>query len=426
MSNLLVNGNALSIPLEDESVHCCITSPPYYGLRNYSTGDQKDNELGTEKSHDCLGWATGEYCNECYVCRTLQWTNEVKRVLRNDGTFWLNISDSYSGSGGSGGDYNKGGLREGQPKYRNTNHSLPAKNLYGIPWRVALALQANGWTLRSDIIWYSPNKMPESITDRPSKGHEYIFLLTKSKRYFFDAHAIREPQIGNIKAPKSYRNPDPSGTDGSTLDGRVAGSPQDGLKNRKTVWTIPTKGVGGSHFAKFPSDLPELAIKAGTSEHGCCSKCGAPYKRIVDRKFTGEYNDKEALKQRKRMEGVISGGKDKVTLGRTESVSKSTIGWEPTCDCCQICDRYNTLHDGEPCKPYPVEPCIVLDPFVGSGTTLLAARKLGRNGIGIDLSLHYLQKDCKNRLGIAKKEEWLEKAEVRTEEETEKKPGSIF
>ena len=363
-----------------------------------------------EKLHDCLGWATGEYCDECYVCHTLQWTNEIKRVLRNDGTFWLNIADSFSGSGGSGGDYSKGGLREGQPKYRNTNHSLPAKNLYGIPWRVALALQANGWILRSDIIWYSPNKMPESVTDRPSKGHEYIFLLTKSKKYFFDIHAIREPQVENIRVPKVYRRPDPSGTEGSTLDGRVAGSPQDKLKNKKTVWTIPTKGIGGSHFAKFPVELPELAIKAGTSEYGCCSECGTPYKRIVDRTFTGEYNDKEALKQQKRMEGVISGGKDKVTLGRTENVSKNTAGWEPTCDC-------NTTK---------IKLCTVLDPFVGSGTTLLAARELKRNGIGIDLSSHYLQKDCKNRLGITKKEEWLRRAKVKLEKETEKKPGSIF
>ena len=411
MSVLLVNSNALHIPLSDKSVQCVITSPPYFGLRNYFTNNNKNKELGCESLHDCNGWATGNYCNECFVCHTLQWTNEVWRVLRDDGTLWLNLGDSFSGSGGAGGDYNKGGLRENQPKWKSNCKSLPSKNLYGIPWRVALALQANGWYLRSDIIWYSPNKMPESVEDRPSKGHEYIFLFATSKKYFFDVHAIREPQIENIRTPIVYRESDPSVPDGSTLDGRVAGSPKDKLKNKKTVWTIPTRGVKGTsqHFAKFPIELPKLAIKAGTSEYGCCAQCGSPYKRIVDRQFSGKYNDKEALKQQKRMEGVISGGKDKVTLGRTESVSKSTVGWKRTCNC----------------DTSEIRPCVVLDCFVGSGTSLLAARELGKDAIGTDLSLHYLQNDAKNRLGIIAKEKWLEKAKTKNVDITNQS-GTIF
>ena len=167
MNNLLlINGNSIRLPLADKSIQTCVTSPPYFGLRNYSTGENKDKELGCEDLHDCSGWVTGDYCGECYVCHTLQWTNEVWRVLRDDGTFFLNIADSYAGSGGAGGDYAKGGLREGQPKWKNQCKALPPKNMYSIPWRVALALQARGWILRNEIIWHAPNKMPESATDR--------------------------------------------------------------------------------------------------------------------------------------------------------------------------------------------------------------------------------------------------------------------
>ena len=158
MSVSLVNSDAIKIPLEDESVQMVCTSPPYFNLRSYSTSDQKDNELGAELHADCQGWVTGNYCNECYVCHTLQWAKEVWRILRNDGTLWINWGDSYSGSGGAGGDYNKGGLREGQPKWKSKDKSLPAKNLRGIPWRCALALQSDRWILRNDNIWYAKNK----------------------------------------------------------------------------------------------------------------------------------------------------------------------------------------------------------------------------------------------------------------------------
>jgi DNA modification methylase len=186
---MLVNANALQIPLADQSVHCVVTSPPYWALRDYGTPGQ----LGLEPLHDCLGWATSDNCGACYVCHMRAVFAEVWRVLRDDGTLWLNLGDSYNGSGGAGGDYNPGGLKAGQPKYPgHRGAGLKVKDLVGIPWRVAFALQADGWYLRSDIIWAKPNPMPESVTDRPTKAHEYLFLFSKSPKYYYDAHAIRE------------------------------------------------------------------------------------------------------------------------------------------------------------------------------------------------------------------------------------------
>ena len=149
----LINANSMYIPLEDESVHMVMTSPPYFALRQYKTGDDS-NEIGIESLHDCKGWATGEFCCNCYTCRTLAWTSEIKRVLRKDGVFFLNLGDKYNGSGGSGGDYNNGGLRDGQPGYgRLSVDSLKNKDLVGVPWMIAFAMrETQGWWLRNEII----------------------------------------------------------------------------------------------------------------------------------------------------------------------------------------------------------------------------------------------------------------------------------
>jgi len=183
MTNTVHHGDCLTVlkTFPDEFIDCCVTSPPYWGLRDYGVSGQ----LGLEKTP------------EEYVAKMVEVFREVKRVLRDEGTLWLNLGDCYNGSGGAGGDYNKGGLKEGQPKYPGRKIAgLKPKDLVGIPWRVAFALQADGWYLRSDIIWHKPNPMPESVTDRPTKSHEYIFLLSKSAKYYFDQEAVKEEATG--------------------------------------------------------------------------------------------------------------------------------------------------------------------------------------------------------------------------------------
>jgi len=243
--------------LDDESVQCVVTSPPYWGLRDYGVDDQ----LGLE--------ATPEE----FVENMVDVFREVKRVLRKDGTLWLNLGDSYFG-GGRGDDSKLRGSHKGQGTYDSMKSSKPdwnkvkglkPKDLVGIPWRVALALQADGWYLRSDIIWDKPNPMPESVTDRPTKSHEYIFLLTKSAKYYYDYEAIKE----NGEYPAGTKAAKGSAKRYST-DLVNSRPPEykiyDGKRNKRSVWKITTKPYKEAHFATFPEELPELCIKAGTKK----------------------------------------------------------------------------------------------------------------------------------------------------------------
>lgn len=256
--------------LEDKSIHTCVTSPPYYGLRDYGN----EAQIGLEETP------------EEYVQKMVEVFREVKRVLRDDGTLWLNIGDSYNGSGGAGGDYNKGGLKEGQPKYPGRNiPSLKPKDLIGIPWMLAFALRADGWYLRQDIIWHKPNSMPESVKDRCTKAHEYIFLLSKSSQYFYDHEVIKEPlaaaSIGRAERKQSLMDRAGVGTIGKQAsggfnpkhgyaglalgrNGKTGYDLDSGSRNKRSVWTITTKPFKGAHFATFPPDLIEPCILAGS------------------------------------------------------------------------------------------------------------------------------------------------------------------
>jgi DNA modification methylase len=250
MSSVIYCGDALTQlqRMDSLSVQCCITSPPYWGLRDYGHSGQ----LGLEQTP------------EQYVENMVQVFREVRRVLKDDGVFWLNLGDSYNGSGGAGGDYGPGGLKEGQPKYPGRNvSSLKPKDLVGIPWRMAFALQADGWWLRQDIIWHKPNPMPESVTDRCTKAHEYLFMLTKSSKYYFDHVVIKEPSsqrgITNLKfGGNKY---------GSSVDDKhrtKSGNMyiDSGTRNRRSVWTIATKPFKGAHFAVMPEALVEPPLLA--------------------------------------------------------------------------------------------------------------------------------------------------------------------
>ena len=407
-----------------ESVHCCVTSPPYWGLRNYGV----DGAYGLEPTLDE------------YICQMVEVFREVRRVLRKDATLWLNLGDAYTASPkGSLNGQDKSGLTSTKTQEHSPvgvhkrGNGLKPKDLIGLPWRVALALQADGWWLRSDIVWHKPNPMPESVTDRPTRAHEYVFLLSKSARYFYDADAIREPmaessiarisqesfweQTGGEKDHRNGVNPNrsargalenlarrtPAGWnvnhDESNLEGRypqkhdkqrghsrghagfndrwdaMSKDQQQAMgANKRTVWSIATQPYKFAHFATFPEKLVEPCILAGTSERGVCAQCGAPWERVVEREFKSQ----EGLQPEALIKGAgaqkpmdASNGWDGFPRGTTTS---ETVGWQPTCG-----------HDSEPVF------AVVLDPFAGSGTTGVVALRHGRSFIGIELNPEYVE-----------------------------------
>lgn len=369
---MIIRSNSLYIPLKNESVHCVITSPPYWGLRNY----QVNGQLGLEKTP------------EEYVQNMVMVGREIWRVLCDDGTLWLNMGDSYWGGGG--GNYgNPIAAQHGQHltnvKNKYCPDGLKPKDLCGIPWRLAFALQAEGWYLRSDIVWSKLNPMPESVTDRPTKSHEYIFLLSKSPHYFFDQEAVREPDKGT----DHWRG---------VIDGQKSLEPSGGLKgphrgirtphgrngtgrNIRTVWNIATQPFSGAHFATFPEELVRRCLFAGTSEKGCCLDCGKPWVRIkqrIDRDWDGSKYGERVVES---TGGAIGGGTSRSTLGSSHGKlvgSMITVGWKPSCTC-----------NGD-CPDSPV-PCIVFDPFFGAGTVGVVAQKYNRRFVGLELKPEYCQ-----------------------------------
>jgi DNA modification methylase len=356
----VIQGDSLSTlrTLPDESANCCVTSPPYWGLRDYGTakwegGDRECNHTGVarrcdkpgrnDKQSTQKGSSSDRVSRECllcgatrvdsqigleptpeaYVSRMVEVFREVRRVLRADGTLWLNLGDSYT----SGGRDNFGPVVAGtkqatQPAVKHAKRApqpdgLKPKDLVGIPWRVAFALQADGWYLRSDIIWHKPNPMPESVTDRPTKAHEYLFLLAKSERYFYDADAIKEP-IGTrpnaqSRGPKDTpleRGPREAGNAGLHVMALKIRSGEATTRNRRSVWTIATQPFPDAHFATFPPALVEPCILAGCPEGGTVldSFCGSGTTGVValrhGRQFVGiELNPAYCEMARRRIKG---------------------------------------------------------------------------------------------------------------------------
>lgn len=428
--------------LADNSIQCVVTSPPYWGLRKYSgeqeliwggdkdcehqwgkreykqhsgRGDcQKSGKYSTQEpvadmilnDHTCslCGAWKGAYglepTPEMYVQHTIEILREIRRVLRKDGVVFWNIGDSYNGSGGAGGDYNEGGLREGQPKYPGRKvPSLKPKDLCLIPFRIAIAAQEDGWWVRSVIIWSKPNPMPESVTDRPTESHEYILMLTKSARYYWDQEAVREPhkpetveryqygykeserdKLGHSHHGKGYQR-----NDGSPIELNAG-------RNIRTVWEFPTQPFKDAHFAVFPEKLPELCIKAATPEVGCCSKCGAPWTRVIKKGFTDHRGETQSSYPEgttaKRLAKLRQAAREQ---GKEYQNTNETLGWQPTCKCWEYA-RDLPIIDGVGFKqPYPKVPSIVLDPFAGAGTTLWEAKKLNRRATGYEISEEYCQ-----------------------------------
>jgi site-specific DNA-methyltransferase (adenine-specific) len=251
--------------MPDQSVNCCVTSPPYFGLRDYGV----DGQLGLEPTPDD------------FVAALVAVLREVRRVLRDDGTLWLNLGDSYARNPakgqhkpGQGGGKNAYVYDNGNGRASSTfiGDGLKEKDLIGIPWRVAFALQADGWYLRQDIIWQKPNPMPESVRDRCTKAHEYVFLLSKSPRYHFDWQTMQEPAgttprgSSHSFARKTATTPPPS-SPRQHRDDRPDVAHQ-GMRNRRSVWNVATKPYKGAHFATFPAELIEPCILAGCPEGG--------------------------------------------------------------------------------------------------------------------------------------------------------------
>lgn len=264
-TNQIYQGDTLEIlkTWPDEFVQCVVTSPPYWGLRDYGA----EGQIGLESTPDE------------YVQKIVEVFRHVRRILLKDGTLWLNLGDSYSGSGkgrNSDGRHSQGthwkqstnhGSVTGIINTMKKTHGINNKNLIGIPWHVALALQADGWYLRSDIIWAKPNCMPESVTDRPTKSHEYIFLLTKSPKYFYDSKAIMEPahHDGCLQTKITGGQNSWDGHKGRIGNERwIKNENMDSVRNKRSVWSIPTASFDGDHFATFPEEIPMICLKAGS------------------------------------------------------------------------------------------------------------------------------------------------------------------
>lgn len=380
----------------DGSVQTCVTSPPYWALRDYGVAGQ----IGLEPTP------------EEYVATLVEVFREVWRVLRPDGTLWLNLGDSYvststynapqsmhtaagwkqSGEGPNahcsasprlrhGKDCDpKRGLAVNYQPFRHGDSGLKAKDLVGIPWRVALALQADGWWLRSDIIWHKPNPIPESVTDRPTKAHEYLFLLAKSERYYFDLEAIAEEAVQSVKGDRASFKRDhskraealvPGGRNGTHRDDRPPTTYDGPTRNCRDVWTIATQPYPGAHFAVFPPEIPRRAILAGSSPMAC-PVCGAPWKRITRSDKVGPVWNQQGPRTGEHLRGDLAEGRGKFAI-RYETATV-TLGWQPTCSC--------EGNDGS-------GKCLVLDPFTGSGTTAQVALQHRRRFVGCELNPAY-------------------------------------
>lgn len=447
MAIAILNGKAEVVlrTLPDNSVDLVVTSPPYYGQRDYGV----DGQIGLEDSFGA------------YLAKLVIVFEEVRRVLKPSGCMFLNMGDAYVNDGGSGRQGNTGDRLDRRhtqarliPQVRDLG--LKPKSLIGQPWRLAFALMDCGWIPRQEIIWLKGSPTPESAVDRPTRAHETIFLFTKAPQYFYDAFAVMEPTTGNSHSRGSgsaVKNRGMTRADGVKHNLGGATSGVFSMRNQRSVWTINSTPFGDewctacktlysatekkkldrdekdrlickcgrvdawvAHFASFPKRIPELSILAGSSEAGCCMWCGAPQKRIVERpkgRGTDQHPDQELKKlgvKRMMKSGAEAASPDgarrlmkmaglreltdehrraeanrvkgNVLLPRAHDVTVPApkhIGWKSTCK--KNCPGRAGLGG--------LVPAVVLDPFMGAGSTMMVAEQLGRNSIGIEINSDY-------------------------------------
>ena len=369
MSIKVLNGDCLEVldQLPEKSVDSCITSPPYYGLRNY----EREGQIGLEETP------------EEYVENMVEVFRKVRRVLKDEGTVWLNLGDSYAsnhytGARDSDTGWKHGELSQGyQARAGGAGGVFKVKDLMGIPWMVAFALRADGWYLRQDIIWHKPNPMPESVTDRCTKAHEYIFLLSKNAKYYFDNESIKEDAVydkdlGILRSRKQAELNHPSIIKRQEI-GIDSTSAGDGKRNKRSVWTVTTKPFKGAHFAAFPPDLIQPCVLAGCPEK-VCVECSTPYERKVESKRLkrNELPKDDPRYRPNTYEGSYKDINGKADAGYTET---KDLGLEKQCQC----------------ETDETKSGTVLDPFGGAGTTGLVADRNDRNAILIELNDEYAE-----------------------------------
>lgn len=317
-----LQGNSLDVlkTFRDNTFHTVVTSPPYWQQRDYQVNDQIGQEATVDE----------------YVDHLVQIMCEVKRTLRKDGTLWLNIGDTYVRS--------------------DIQTTLRSKNKIGVPWKVAFALQENGWILRQDVIWEKSNPMPDGSKDRPTTCHEYLFLLTKSEKYYYDYFAALENSEKPIKGKQKFGSREQIGTNRHDQNRTFE---HYGKRNKRSVWTTSVSRFEGSHWATFNPELIEPCILTSTSKKGCCPKCKTGWNRIIDKT-------------------------------REESGQLELTGnlWEPGCSC----------------GIQETESCVVLDPFSGASTTGFVCSQHNRDYVAIDVNQEYLNV-ARKRLGIDREDD---------------------
>jgi len=533
----LTQANSVHIPLANDSIHCCIASPPFFGLRVYEGvepsvwggnagcqhmwdkttippqhGDDgiTGSTLGggkTTQTQSQRQATTSAFCQLCgawrgclgnepdvdsYVSHLVQVFREVKRVLHPSGVVWINLGFSYAGSWGN---YAPGGIKSKQrpqtkegkrwerKAYGDTGflpstanaHGYKPKDLIPIPWLVAIALQRDGWWLRSAPTWVKKNSLPESATDRPTTSHEQWLMLTKNAKYYYDGGAVRMPSTGQngqavnfVRMTKDHLTPNQT-----AIQHREDRQPttDTGSRNRRTSdfffesldqlitdqcrylqhlrhirdnggmlldedgnplgLVFNTRGYKEAHFATFPPSMIRPLVECSTSERGVCPECGAPWGRVVKKSthFEGGSGKAGRTAAEVNASGKWAGMQygENIKLGPVVDIQ--TIGWRPACACYD--DLYHQTFPqarrarkrhqraitgnwwkrvrARPGDPnWPTAPATVLDPFIGSGTTCLVARSLGRNSIGLDASHVYLRDHCRSRLELDRLEAWCE------------------
>lgn len=387
MNKTLVGDNRVTLKaLESKSVHCGVTSPPYWQLRDYGV----DGQIGLEKTP------------QEYIGELLKVFSEVHRVLRDDGTLWVNMGDSYAAT-----------AKNRSVEQSTANHGLSGstttqeqclvqaskivgglkpKDLCGMPWRLAFALQDAGWYLRQDIIWKKPAPMPSSVKDRCTTAHEYVFLLTKKPTYYWDWYAISEKCEGDpAKESKKPYQPKTALNGAGSRNNESFTEATHGLvdrRNKRSVWTVNTKGYSGAHFACFPPKLIEPMILAGSPDK-CCRSCGKGYQRQVEsvqrQTRPGERSKIKAPNGWDTSTGKGAHGsfhKD----GRRST--EETGNRDPERHVTEYVDK--GFFKSCDCDTYETKPAIVLDPFGGSGTTAQVAQDNGRNWIMCELNPEYI------------------------------------